>query len=398
MNDDDGKNTPLAKTKFGHGRTKNVVVETKRKRVVVPKPGASKQTSNKNPIGGDPSKRPAGISDVELERRMKALAAAKAREAEENVLKVVRSQRKRLTNYSKSKLDKSLLRAALTDLRFDEDIKMVVAVPFNDLGRFSDALESDRNDLIQAISSQVGDIIEGCNSTSMNINDEKLKEKLESYRTECEKVRPNPRILYRQGSIIREQLLDPDVRNALNSWDMATLDGFVDDHSELMRNHFSNSLLRAQEIDNASIDESQIDDAAQEIIDASDLIESMSTAEGREIIDKSIPAILRDTAKDIRDYRDAASHPLLQENQAKRLRSRYLEAVKNGAVFLGRISFFFTVILVSTSSAATFSAVGSLASILGVIEIAKPGTIYGIYSRFRKALPILPELPGLKND
>ncbi|MEX0369412.1 MAG: translation initiation factor IF-2, partial [Tateyamaria sp.] len=32
---------------------------------------------------GDPSKRPAGISDAEMERRMKALAAAKAREAEE---------------------------------------------------------------------------------------------------------------------------------------------------------------------------------------------------------------------------------------------------------------------------------------------------------------------------
>ncbi|MEO0953280.1 MAG: translation initiation factor IF-2, partial [Pseudomonadota bacterium] len=35
------------------------------------------------PRGGDPSKRPAGISDAELERRMKALAAAKAREAED---------------------------------------------------------------------------------------------------------------------------------------------------------------------------------------------------------------------------------------------------------------------------------------------------------------------------
>ncbi|MBT8411323.1 MAG: translation initiation factor IF-2 N-terminal domain-containing protein, partial [Octadecabacter sp.] len=93
MSDTDGKK-PLGvggprpgsvKQSFSHGRTKSVVVETKRKRVVVPKPGAAKPASGASaaPIGGDPSKRPAGISDVELERRMKALAAAKAREAED---------------------------------------------------------------------------------------------------------------------------------------------------------------------------------------------------------------------------------------------------------------------------------------------------------------------------
>ncbi len=92
MSDNDGKKTlglggsrpSNVKQSFSHGRTKNVVVETKRKRVVVPKPGVAKPTIGKTgPLGGDPSKRPAGISDVELERRMKALAMAKAREAEE---------------------------------------------------------------------------------------------------------------------------------------------------------------------------------------------------------------------------------------------------------------------------------------------------------------------------
>ena len=91
MSDNDGKKTlglggsrpSNVKQSFSHGRTKNVVVETKRKRVVVPKPGTSKPTGRAGPIGGDPSKRPAGISDVELERRMKALANAKVREAEE---------------------------------------------------------------------------------------------------------------------------------------------------------------------------------------------------------------------------------------------------------------------------------------------------------------------------
>ena len=92
MSDTDGKK-PLGlrgarpgnvKQSFSHGRTKNVVVETKRKRVVVPKPGAAPGAANAAPaVKGDPSKRPAGISDAELERRMKALAMAKARESEE---------------------------------------------------------------------------------------------------------------------------------------------------------------------------------------------------------------------------------------------------------------------------------------------------------------------------
>ena len=56
MSDSDGKKTlglrgrgpGQVKQSFSHGRTKNVVVETKRKRVVVPKPGA---------VGADASSR-----------------------------------------------------------------------------------------------------------------------------------------------------------------------------------------------------------------------------------------------------------------------------------------------------------------------------------------------------
>ena len=93
MSDSDGKK-PLGlgggarsgnvKQSFSHGRTKSVVVETKRKRVVVPKPGAATAGGSKPaaPAAGS-TKRPAGISDDEMERRLKALQAAKAREAED---------------------------------------------------------------------------------------------------------------------------------------------------------------------------------------------------------------------------------------------------------------------------------------------------------------------------
>ena len=87
------------KQSFSHGRTKSVVVETKRKRVVVPKPGAAsggaqggtgaaataggggRSAGGSSPAKG--SRRPAGISDAEMERRLAALKAAKAREAQE---------------------------------------------------------------------------------------------------------------------------------------------------------------------------------------------------------------------------------------------------------------------------------------------------------------------------
>lgn len=95
MSDTDGKK-PLGlggaprsgqvKQSFSHGRTKSVVVETKRKRVVVPaKPGAGGAAGAGTGAThlGDPSKRPAGISDAEMERRLGALRAAKAREQED---------------------------------------------------------------------------------------------------------------------------------------------------------------------------------------------------------------------------------------------------------------------------------------------------------------------------
>ncbi|WGV15109.1 translation initiation factor IF-2 [Fuscovulum ytuae] len=97
MSDTDGKK-PLGlgggargpgqvKQSFSHGRTKSVAVEVKRKRVVVPtKPGAPGTAGGASGSAthlGDPSKRPAGITDAEMERRLAALRAAKAREQED---------------------------------------------------------------------------------------------------------------------------------------------------------------------------------------------------------------------------------------------------------------------------------------------------------------------------
>ena len=91
MSDSDGKKTlglrggarpGNVKQSFSHGRTKSVVVETKRKRVVVPKSAVNKSAGGSTPTAAS-IKRPAGISDLEMERRLKAVQAARAREAED---------------------------------------------------------------------------------------------------------------------------------------------------------------------------------------------------------------------------------------------------------------------------------------------------------------------------
>ena len=134
MNDTDGKkplglggNAPRSgqvKQSFSHGRTKSVVVEVKRKlNVVHTKPGAP--TGGAAAAGaapqrlGDPSKRPAGISDAEMERRLAALRAAKiaevvdnARRAEEDKAREEERARKREEIDAKEREEKEAAAAA----------------------------------------------------------------------------------------------------------------------------------------------------------------------------------------------------------------------------------------------------------------------------------------------
>jgi translation initiation factor IF-2 len=75
-----GTETSHVRQSFSHGRTKSVTVERKRKRIVVPKPGTPGATVS---AGGQPKAGTLkGLSDTEVERRLKAVEAARAHEAE----------------------------------------------------------------------------------------------------------------------------------------------------------------------------------------------------------------------------------------------------------------------------------------------------------------------------
>ncbi len=144
MSDTDGKK-PLGlggsrsgqvKQSFSHGRTKNVVVETKRKRVVVTKPGVPGSGAPGTATHlGDPSKRPAGISDAEMERRLSALRNAKAREAGEALQRAAdgaareeERQRKRDEIEAKEREERERAAAAREKLAEEERAKALADV------------------------------------------------------------------------------------------------------------------------------------------------------------------------------------------------------------------------------------------------------------------------------
>lgn len=72
-----GKETGRVKQSFSHGRSKSVVVETKRKRVIVPKTAAAAAQAGQSRSGAAQK-----ATDAEMERRLKALRAAQATETE----------------------------------------------------------------------------------------------------------------------------------------------------------------------------------------------------------------------------------------------------------------------------------------------------------------------------
>jgi translation initiation factor IF-2 len=75
-----GTETSHVRQSFSHGRTKSVTVERKRKRVVVPKPGTPGASVS---AAGQPKAGTfKGLSDTEVERRMKAVEAARSQEVE----------------------------------------------------------------------------------------------------------------------------------------------------------------------------------------------------------------------------------------------------------------------------------------------------------------------------
>ena len=326
MSDSDGKKTlglggsrpSNVKQSFSHGRTKNVVVETKRKRVVVPKPGAAaKPASGAAPVKSDPSKRPAGISEAELERRMKALALAKAREAEETAQREAEEkeraeerERRRAEAEAKEREDREREERARQKaeeeernrLKAEEDARKAAATPAeaptaapgadngprsggarapqsprkNDRdrdreknsrakpGREDDGRRSGKLTLNQALSGEGG---RQRSLASMKRKQERARQKAMGQQTEREKVvrdvqLPEAIVVSELANRMAERVADV-VKALMTNGIMATQNQTIDaDTAELIIEEFGHRVVRVSDSDVEDVIDTVEDDAA----------------------------------------------------------------------------------------------------------------------------------------
>lgn len=295
----------------------------------------------------------------------------------------------------KRKLDNSILDAALTDFRYDSDEQRVVPVPF-----FSDLLKSeieqveqDKRDLLESLSQQA-EAISSSLRNGANANISRIVSALEGYGKEASSDRANPRKLFRWGSNIARAAASDDLIYGISEWDKNALDGFVADHSDLMKLHFREALAKAQEVDAASVPDDAPLPEETEFQEIARIIDDARDKDGQRLFDRDISTLLRDIARDVQEEREA--EVLTGDPERKRaFRRRRVEAVKNGSILVARFLFFASFFVVVDPLVA-LSTAGSIASVLGLIQRSESTSIKARYDRLRGALPFLPPLPSAK--
>ncbi|WP_316015415.1 hypothetical protein [Roseobacter sp. HKCCA0434] len=289
-------------------------------------------------------------------------------------------------------LGESALSAALTDFKFDSKSQQVIAVPFSkDVEPSTIAeMEQDRKDLTESLEDQAKSICESLSKTNIG-SAARLAETIEKYRRECEKTRPNPRKLYRLGTIIGRASLKEDIIALLPDYDRIEIDGFVSDHQELMRLYYREALLKVQEIDDLTVSNKFELPASHDFLSIADKIDQAVDKDGNKIFDPEISIILRDIGNEIADLE---GEEILAESEIKRetIKKRKSHAVKTGAILIGRFLIFSSLFIIVDPGVAVNTA-GSIASILGLAETASPGLIQKYYEKMREALPFLPRFP-----
>lgn len=296
---------------------------------------------------------------------------------------------------AKNALDTSILNAALTDFRFDPDEQRVVSVPFStDVAQSElETIEEDRRDLLSALCAQSRDIALSLKDGA-NANLVRMVGALESYADEAERERANPRKLLRLGSNIYRASVSDDISFTIREWDKVALEGFAEDHTELMRLYYREALAKAQQIDASLVPDGAEIPEASDFVEIADLIASAKDQDGESVFAEDISTLLRDISRDIEENKEAEILSTDPERK-KALRRRRIEAVKNGSILVGRF-LVFTALFVSVDPSVALGTASSIATIVGVVEQAAPGTVRKYYERIREMLPFLPKFPSKK--
>lgn len=287
------------------------------------------------------------------------------------------------TSEIQKKLTKTILKAAQTDFGLSSDRSLIVPVPFTeDLELFRQNRILDIEQLLQSIVSNIGDTLPHIEKS--NLNSQRLIETFFVYVEEANRDIPNPRILHRKGEILRRQILNGDVRSALSDWDIAALEGFVDDHQELMKLYFGEALLNSQEVERANINRNIVDRAAHLARKATQAFEELNQPQTSKIrVDARVSAILHEIAREVSDYEVGlreANTPSAQRDAEQKI----LTSVKHIAIYIGR----FLLRAASFTRQAGLDTVTAAAS----LEVLSPGAIKDVYEAIRVSFPSLPPL------
>jgi len=294
-------------------------------------------------------------------------------------------------------LNRSILRAALTDFDFDAINAKIIPIPFE--GDFDEELlaeiAEDRANLLSSLSTQAEMIIESIGHTA-NLSEKKLLRVFEEYAKQCSDESPNPRLLNRLGTTIARIANTDDFRDAVNDVDIESVDGFNRDHLELMRLYFKEALAKAQEIDGAEVfaDPSDID--GEEFKAVADIMERSTSDDGNRFIDSSIPTLLREISNEIRELNDSILLTA-DERRVAIFERRKFEAFKNGSVYVGRFVFF-SALLASVAVPGVPEIMGALSLMVALAEGVAPGSIRSRYERLREKFQALPKLPEIDDQ
>lgn len=296
---------------------------------------------------------------------------------------------------AKKALDGSILNAALTDFKFDEEEQKIVAVPFDkDMVKSEiEQIEKDRSDLLDALSDQASSIAVSLQKGA-NANVARMVLSLTEYSSETKIERSNPRKLYRWGNTISRAAASDEIAFGISDWDKIALDGFIDDHNELMRLYYREALANAQAVEAELVPDDADLPKGDEFLKIADIIDEAKDTDGKKIFASDIPTLLRDIAREINEQQEAEMLTF-EDARKKALRRRRVEAVKNGSLVVGRF-LFFTSFIVVVDPVVALGTAGSIASIMGLIEAVSPGSVRSHYEKLRQSLPFLPRFPAKK--
>lgn len=294
---------------------------------------------------------------------------------------------------AKTALEKSILNAALTDFHFDADEQRVVAIPFaSDASKAEiEAIERDRANLLDSLGAQASALADNL-SRGANVNVTRIVDALRRYSAETHKSDPNSRLMFRYGNNIARATANDYIVQGLNEFDRLSLEGFVDDHNELMRLYYREALAKAQQVDAAAVASHANLPRADEFLEIASAIDQAKDEDGERIFDEDISTLVRDIAREIEENTEAEA--LSSDPERKKVfRRRRLEAIKNGSILVGRF-LFFTSFFIAVDPTFALATATSVATVVGAVEQVAPGSVRRYYERLREALPFLPPFPS----